>query len=68
MDDKAMFESLFHKVRLIEKSSGEPIEHIGKVIVYESKYDSGCDESCLWLDNCQTIFPQSDIMLLQIID
>lgn len=70
MDEKALFDSLFHKVRLIERTSGNPRERTGKINVYESKYDSGCDEACIWIDDGidPGILKQSDIMLIQILD
>ena len=48
MDSKVLFESMNHKVRLIERNGRE---REAKVILFESEYDSGCGEDCIWLDD-----------------
>ena len=70
MNEKALYESMFRKVRVIERTNGTPRERTGTVIAYESCYDSGCGEACIWIDdNIEPgILRQSDIMLLQIIE
>lgn len=67
MDSKALYESLNHKVRIIERNGRE---RMAKVFLFVSEYDSGCDEACIWLDDDidPGILRQSDISLLQIIE
>lgn len=67
MDSKVLFESVNHKVRLIERDGRE---RVAKVILFESEWDSGCDEACIWLDDAidPGILRQSDIALLQVLD
>lgn len=67
MDSKTLFESMNHYVRLIERSGRE---RKSKIILFESEYDSGCGEACIWLDDDLEpgILRQSEISLLQILD
>ena len=67
MDSKVLSESMNHKVRLIERNGRE---REAKVILFESEYDSGCGEACIWLDDNidPGILCQSEISLIQIID
>ena len=67
MDEKDLYESRNHKVRIIEQTGRE---RIAKVFLYMSRFDSGCDEACLWLDDDiePGILLQSEISSLQIID
>ena len=67
MDSKVLFESMNHKVRLIERNGRE---REAKVILFESEYDSDCGEACIWLDDNidPGILCRSEISLIQIID
>ena len=67
MDSKVLFESMNHKVRLIERNGRE---REAKVILFESEYDSGYGEACIWLDDNidPGILRLSEITLIQIID
>lgn len=67
MDSKTLFESMFHTVRLIERSGRE---RKAKVIVFESEFDSGCGEARIWLDDDldPEILCQSEILSLEILD
>ena len=67
MDSETLFNSDGHKVRVIERSGRE---RIANVILFQSEWDSGCGEACIWLDdNIEPgIVQQNDISLLQILD
>lgn len=67
MDSKTLFNSRGHKVRLIEKNGRE---RNANVILFQSEWDSGCGEACIWLDdNIEPgIVQQNDISLLQILN
>lgn len=58
---------MFHTVRLIERSGRE---RKSKIILFESEYDSGDGEACIWLDDDLDpgILCQSEILSLEILD
>lgn len=61
-----MWYSYGHKVKIVTKANKE---RIGKVIVFESRYDSGYDEALIWVKESEeyiyTIF-QSEISSLEV--
>lgn len=67
MDSEAMFNSNGHKVRLVEKDGRE---RTANVILFQSEWDSGCNEACIWLDdNIEPgIVQQSDISSIEVLD
>ena len=62
-----MFKCLFHNTKVIEKSGRI---RIGKVDVYESEFDSGVNEACIWLDDDLEpgILRESDIESIEIFE
>ena len=67
MDSKTLFESMNHYVRLIERGGRE---RKSKIILFESEFDSGDGEACIWLndDLDPGILRQSEILSLEILD